>query len=104
VSVPIKFLISCNLRPGREKAKTALEYLTQDFTECLHEAGIHRVEVWFTVYGTWPHIRMIFLCEEPAALRSFLKSNEWKSVKNEVEQNTEALRYKVVVWKDHFQF
>ena len=104
MTVPIKFLVTCNLNPGREEAKTALVYLTQEFTECMREAGINLSEIWYTQYGSWPQIRLVFICQDSGILRSFLESNEWYSVRKELLQHVQELKYKVFKLKDRFQF
>ena len=104
MSVPVKLLLSCNFKPGIEEAKTALAYLTQDFTESMREAGIDLLDVWYTVYGSWPKIRMSFLCQEPEDMQTYLVSTEWLDLKKRLLLHVHTLELKVVIAKDQFQF
>ena len=96
--------MSCNLKPGIEEAKTALAYLMQPFIESMREAGLELWDVWYTVYGTWPQIRMSFICQESEVLQSFIHSQEWQILKRRLSQHIQELKLKVVISQEHFQF
>jgi hypothetical protein len=104
VSVSLKLLISCNLKPDVEEAKGGLAYLAQEFPAKMREAGMDLYDMWYTVYGTWPQIRMSFVCSESTELKVFLQSREWAIIKKNLLQRIQAYDQKVVFSRDNFQF
>ncbi len=104
MSVPVKLLLSCNIKPGIEEAKIAFAYLTQEFPTSMREAGLELSDAWYTVYGTWPQIRMSFICQEAAELQSFLHSDTWQALKRRLMNHIQEYKQKVVLSRDHFQF
>lgn len=104
MSVPVKLLLSCNIKPGTEEAKEAFAYLTQEFPASMQEAGLELTDAWYTVYGTWPQIRMSFICQKVAEMRTFLHSKTWQTLKNRLLNHALDYEQKVVFSHDHFQF
>jgi hypothetical protein len=104
VSVSLKLLLTCNLKPDIEKAKVALAYVTQEFPEKMQNAGLDLEDIWYTVFGTWPQIRMSFLTQDPESLRTFLHSEKWEMLRGELQQKIHNYTEKVIVSRHRFQF
>ena len=104
VSVPLKLIITCNLKQSGEEAIASLAYLKREFSVRMRDAGLDMTNIWLTIYGNWPHIRMIFNCKDPDTLGLFLASKDWIMLKEELLLHTVALKHKVVISRDNFQF
>ena len=104
MTVSLKLLLTCNLKPDIEEAKVALAYVTQEFPVKMQNAGLDLEDIWYTVYGTWPQIRMSFLAQDPEALRTFLRSEKWETLRGELYQTIHNLTEKVIVSRDRFLF
>ena len=104
MSVPVKLILACNINPGVEEAKVAFDYLTQEVPARMHDAGLKLADAWYTVYGTWPLIRMSFTCQNPTEMQTFLHSHTWQELKIQLQNHTSEFEYKVVISRNQFQF
>ncbi|MDF1513054.1 MAG: hypothetical protein P1S60_04525 [Anaerolineae bacterium] len=103
MAIPVKFILSCNLPSGVEEAKSALAFLTQQLPEKLRGAGLELQDVWHTVYGSWPQLRMMYYCPDVEMLRAFLVTKSWQLLKVQILQHVQGYQQKVIVYQARFQ-
>ena len=72
MSEPVKLVMTWDIKPRREKVYFA--FITQEFPSVLQHNGFQLTDAWYTMYGTWPQVRMGFVSEDLQKLEDFLLS------------------------------
>ncbi len=99
---PVKLVLSWDLKPAREE--TYFEFVSQEFLSVMEKAGLQLLEAWYTMYGEWPQVRMVFLANDLQALRHFLESDTWYSLRQELDFYIHGFRRKIIRARNEFQF
>ena len=73
-----KFLMSWNIRPGREDEY--FEFVIQEFGPGLIKLGVRPTDSWYTQYGDRPQILTGGIVEDLEGLQRALASDEWRKL------------------------
>ncbi len=100
MGVPVKLLMSWDIKQGQEKS-----YFTfiQEFSAALQQAGLQLSDAWYTLYGPWPQISMGFVGEDLPSVEAFLVSELWLRTKHRLLAYIQGYRQKVVLARGGFQ-
>ncbi|MBN1877603.1 MAG: hypothetical protein JXA33_25495 [Anaerolineae bacterium] len=97
----VKLLLTWNIKSGKES--TYFNFITQDFPSILNSAGLQMTEAWYTMYGDWPQVRVVFVAEDLEILHNFLVSEAWLNVKQELFAYIQDYSQKIVPARGGFQ-
>jgi len=99
--VPVKLLMSWNIRPGQEQ--TYFEFAMQTFAPALMKMGWQPTEAWYTLYGEGPQITTAGITDNVSKMREILDSEEWQDLKTQLLQYVTNFEYKVIPASGRFQ-
>ncbi len=97
----VKLLMTWDILPGREQ--DYFEFVVRDFIPSLQRMGMEPSDVWYTAYGSQPQIMAGAQMDDLKALQGVLKSNDWQSLTQRLQDFVENLNYKVVPARSGFQ-
>ena len=97
----VKLLMTWDILPGREQEY--FEFVVRDFIPSLQRMGMEPSDAWYTMYGSQPQIMAGAQMTNLKALQGVLKSNDWQSLTQRLQDYVENLNYKVVQARSGFQ-
>ena len=97
----VKLLMTWDIRPDKESEY--FEFVMREFVPGLMRIGIQPTEAWYTAYGEGPQILTGAIAEDLDIMRSALKSDEWRELKEKLLQLVENYKQKVVPSATRFQ-
>jgi hypothetical protein len=87
-----------------ETQQTYYEFILREFIPRLQELGIAVNEAWHTAYGDYPIRMTAFVAPDRATLEQVMHSQEWEQLNGKLERFVTNLNYKIVRFRDGFQF
>ena len=98
----VKLLMSYDIIPDTQQAY--YEFILREFIPHLQELGLVVTQAWHTAYGNYPVRMTAFAAPDLDTVRRVLGSPEWKGLNERLEQFVTHLSYKVVRYREGFQF
>lgn len=96
-----KLLMTWDIRSGREQ--DYFEFVVREFIPGIQKMGLDPSDAWFTMYGNCPQILTGAVTENQTSLEKALKSDEWRSLTNRLDDYVENFVFKVVPARTGFQ-
>jgi hypothetical protein len=100
-SVPVKLLMTWDIRPGQEQ--TYFEFAMQTFAPTMMKMGWQPTEAWYTLYGQGPQIMTAGVTDSVEEMREILESAEWEDLKGRLLEYVANFHYKVIPASGRFQ-
>ena len=97
----VKLLMTWDIKPGRETAY--LDFVSQVFTPGLMQLGLEPTEVWYTYWGEGSQILMGLVTDDLPTMRRHLSSQQWKELRQQLEEYVLDFRYKILNAAGRFQ-
>jgi hypothetical protein len=100
----IKLMLTWDIRAGMEQSFFA--YLSHELLPALAkltDQPLKLTEVWYTLYGDWPQMRVEFICADTDTAKQFLESPPWLELKQRLLTFVENYRQKVILASGSFQ-
>ncbi len=98
----VKLLMFYDIVPESQKAY--YEFILREFIPKAQEMGLAISEAWHTAYGDYP-VRMTgFVAPDSETMGKILKSDEWADLRERLDPFVTNLRFKIVPYRDGFQF
>ena len=97
----VKLIMTWNIREGKETEY--LEFLTRDFTKAIIAMGIQPTDAWYAVWGQGPQVLAGGVTQDLETMEQALASEEWKKLREKLEELVVDLKYKVVEAQGGFQ-
>jgi hypothetical protein len=91
-----------DIAPDRETEY--FEFVVREFIPGLQRMGFEVADAWATVYGTQPQILVGAVSQSNPKVRQLLRSNDWKSLNNQLLDFVRNYTQKVVEARNGFQF
>ncbi len=98
----VKLLMSYDIIP--EAQQTYYEFILREFIPRVQEMGLAVSEAWHTAYGDYPLRMTAFVAPDMETLKRVMQSEEWERLNQQLDQFVTNLQYKVVRYKEGFQF
>jgi hypothetical protein len=73
------------------------------YVPALQSMGLQMSEAWQTAYGDAPGRLIGFVCEDRATMTEVLKSDNWISLNDQLENFVTDFNYKVIPYRGGFQ-
>jgi hypothetical protein len=99
--VPVKLLMTWDIRPGQEQ--TYFEFAMQTFAPTLMKMGWQPTEAWYTLYGQGPQIMTAGVTDSVEEMRELLESAEWEDLKGRLLEYVANFQFKVITASGRFQ-
>lgn len=97
----VKLIMTWNIREGKETEY--LEFLTRDFTKAIIAMGIQPTDAWYSVWGEGPQVLAGGVTQDLETMEQALASEEWKKLRERLDELVVNLKYKVVEAQGGFQ-
>lgn len=97
----IKIIMTWNIREGKESEY--LEFLNREFVKSIVGAGIQPTDAWYAVWGKGPQVLAGGVTEDLETMEKALKSDEWKTFRDRLQELVVDFKYKVVESTAGFQ-
>lgn len=79
------------------------DFLSHKFLPGLSNQPLRITEVWYTLYGDWPQMRLGFVCGDLATGKKILRTKPWLDLKQQLLTFVENFRLKIVPARGNFQ-
>jgi hypothetical protein len=97
----VKLLMSWDIKPGREQPY--FEFIVQEFAPGLMRLGLQPTEAWYTVYGKAPQILTGAVTNDLEAMRKILATDDWRGLRDRLQEYVSNYTQKVVEASGRFQ-
>ena len=98
----VKVIMTWDIAPEREQEY--FEFVVRDFIPGVQRLGFELSDAWATVYGERPQILVGAVLPTLAKARQIMRSNEWKSLHNQLQDFVQNYTEKIVDAHGGFQF
>jgi len=97
----VKMMMTWDIIPGREQEY--FEFVVRDLVPRMQSLGLEPMDAWFTIYGEQPQILAAFSVDNLDSLEQTLRSEEWKSLLNQLLDYVTNYTQKIVPMRSGFQ-
>jgi hypothetical protein len=97
-----KLIMTWDISPEREQEY--FEFVVREFIPNVQRMGFELTDAWATIYGTQPQIMVGATLPSLANIQQVLKSSEWESLNNQLQDFVQNYTQKVVESEGGFQF
>lgn len=98
----VKLILTWDITPEREQEY--FEFVVREFIPGVQRLGFELSDAWATVYGSQPQIMVGAVLPNQMKARQILRSNEWKSLYNQLIDYVHNYSQKIVPSRSGFQF
>ena len=89
---------------AHEREQEYFEFVVREFIPGVQRLGFELSDAWATVYGTRPQIMLGAVLPDLVQARQLLHSNEWLSLRNQLQDFVNDYSQKVIESRGGFQF
>lgn len=97
-----KLLLSYEV--GSESLQEYYRFVLGRYVPVMQAMGLEMSDAWHTAYGDFPNRLIGFVARDKETLERVLYNDSWLSLNEELRQFVSDFRYKVVGYKEGFQF
>lgn len=101
MSEPQKLILSWNIRDGAESEY--FEFMVTEFIPVVRQLGIDDPQVWYTAYGDCEQILVSGVTETNEHMRVLLRSEEWATLRDRLDDLVDDLHERVIKATGGFQ-
>jgi hypothetical protein len=98
----VKLIMSYDILTEMQQAY--YEFVLREFIPKAQELGLAISEAWHTAYGDYPTRMTSFVAPDRETMNKILQSDEWTDMRERLESFVTNLRFKIVPYRDGFQF
>ncbi len=100
--MPIKLLITYDVKSGREEAY--YRFIMGEFLPTAQSIGLHMVEAWRTAWGEYPQQLIEMAADNQKNLNEILDSERWREMETKLKQYVDDYQRLAVPFRSGFQF
>lgn len=97
-----RLLLSYNIIP--QVQQEYMNYVINEFIPALENIGLKNAGVWHTAYGNYPIRLLVFLSDDPAAMKRALASPKWEEAESRLKTFVTDYSRRVVPADTRFRF
>jgi len=97
-----KLIMTWDIAPEREQEY--FEFVVREFIPGVQRLGFELTDAWATIYGAQPQIMVGATLPSLAKVQQVLRSSEWESLSNQLQDFVQNFSQKVVEAQGGFQF
>jgi hypothetical protein len=80
------------------------QFVVGEFVPTLQSLGLYMLQVYHTAYGHYPVRQAEFVAEDLETIQAALNSDTWERLQTKLNSYTNNYSYKIVRFRDSFQF
>jgi len=88
----------------QENQQAHYEFILREFIPKLQAMGLAMTNAWHTAYGDYPLRMAEFVAPDRETLAGILNSDEWAELEKQLDRFVTNLQFKVVPYREGFQF
>ena len=97
-----KLIMTWDIVPEREQEY--FEFVVREFIPGVQSLGFELTDAWATLYGTQPQIMVAATLPTLTNIQQVMRSTEWESLSNQLQDFVQNFSQKVVEAQGGFQF
>jgi hypothetical protein len=97
-----KLVMTWDIAPEREQEY--FEFVVREFIPGVQRLGFELTDAWATIYGGQPQIMVGATLPSLGQVQQVLRSNEWESLSNQLQDFVQNFSQKVIEAQGGFQF
>ena len=97
-----KLILTFDINP--EDQQEYFKFMIGRYVPVVQSLGVEMSDAYHTAYGDHPHRLIVFVSPTRAALDDLLASETWAALNKQLATYITGLHYKVVPFKEEFQF
>ncbi len=78
-----RLLLSYNIIPQYQQEY--MNFVINEFLPALETIGLKNAGVWHTVYGNYPIRLLVFVSEDPSAMKRALATDKWENMESRLK-------------------
>jgi hypothetical protein len=94
-------MMTWDILPGREQEY--FEFVVRDLVPGMQRLGLEPMDAWYTIYGDQPQILAAFSVADFSTWEETLRSDDWKSLLNQLLDFVTNYNHKIVPLRTGFQ-
>ena len=98
----VKLIMTWDIAPGHEQEY--FEFVVREFLPGVQRLGFELSDAWATAYGSRPQILVGAVLPSMSKAHQVLRSSDWKSLHNKLEDFITNYTEKIVPARNGFQF
>lgn len=98
----VKLILTWDISPERDQEY--FEFVVREFIPGVQRLGFELSDAWATVYGSQPQILVGAVLPSMTRARQIMRSNEWKSLNNQLKEYVQNYTQKIITKRGGFQF
>ncbi|MCA9992219.1 MAG: hypothetical protein H6666_06110 [Ardenticatenaceae bacterium] len=98
----LKLILSYDVKGDAVQAY--YRFMLGRYVPIMAEMGLEMSDAWHTAYGDQPNRLVAFIARDARVLRLVMESPQWTKMNEELTRYVEAFSYKVVPYREGFQF
>lgn len=101
-STAMKLLLSYDVKP--EHAQEYYQFVMGRYIPVMQALGVQMKDAWLTGYGSFPNRLIEFVSRDEETMRALLTNETWTSLNDHLQKYVTDFSYKVVPYREGFQF
>jgi hypothetical protein len=98
----VKLIMTWDIAPGHEQEY--FEFVVREFLPGVQRLGFELSDAWATAYGSRPQILVGAVLPNLSKAQQILRTTEWKSLHNQLQDFITNYTEKIVPAREGFQF
>ncbi len=74
------------------------------YVPVMQAMGLEMSDAWHTAYGDFPNRLLGFVARDTDTLQTILENESWQALNEELQQFVTGFSYKVIPYREGFQF
>ena len=87
-----------------DREQEYFEFVIGEWVPGVQRLGFQPTDAWATVYGRYPQIQVNMLADSESVARRILSSSDWSMLEDRLLTFVRNFSYKVVPFRNGFQF
>lgn len=100
--MPVRLLLSYDIKA--EQSQDYYRFMLGKYVPMMQKLGLEMSDAWHTAYGDQPSRLIGFVSRDVEALRTIMSEDTWDTLNEELVQYVTDLSFKVVPYKEGFQY
>ena len=102
MSEPYKLLLAYDVR--QEHMQEYYRFMLGRYVPVMQAMGLEMSEAWHTAYGDFPDRLIGFVARDRQAMDELLANDSWHSLNEELQRFVTNFDYKLIHYREGFQF
>ncbi len=102
MSEPYKLLLAYDIK--KDQMQEYYRFMLGRYVPVMQAMGLEMSEAWHTAYGDFPDRLVGFVARDRQTVDELLENDSWHSLNEELRRFVTNLDYKLIAYREGFQF